>query len=125
MKKDTKLSSEDHATEIKKSVGIAYAYLPRHHQEEMTLDLFCSSLNQYLQRHPLAINPGSLVEAVEAGSDYPQIKPGSAYGVNACQIDEDEAIDQARAAQTKLSDMELLLQTLRQLTTKVEGLKKT
>ena len=91
----------------------------------MTLDLFCSSLNQYLQRHLLAIKPGSLAEAVEAGSEYPQIKPGSAYGANACQIDEDEAIDQVRAAQAKPSDMELLLQTLRQLTTKVEGLKKT
>ena len=126
MKRDTKLSLEDHATEIKKLVGIAYADLPRHHQEEMTLDIFSNSLNHaYLQRHLLAIKPRSLAEAVEAGSEYLQIKPGSAYGANVRQIDEDEAIDQVRAAQTKPSEMELLLQALRQLTTEVEGLKKT
>ena len=117
MKRDTKLSLEDHATEIKKLVGAAYADLPRHHQKDMTLDIFCNSLNHaYLQRHLLAIKPRSLAEAVEAGSEY---------GANFRQIDEDKAIDQVRAAQAKPSEIKLLLQALRQLTTEVEGLKKT
>ena len=96
IKRDTKLLLDDHATEIKKLVKVAYADLPRYHQEEMTMDLFCNSLNHaYLQRHTLAIKPGNLVETVEEGSEYLQIKSGSTYGANFHQIDEDDTLDQA------------------------------
>ena len=126
LRRDTKLSLEEHATEVKKLVGLAYADLPSYHQEAMTMDLFCNSLNHaYLQRHLLAIKPESLKEAVEAGSEFLQIKPTSTYGANVRQVDENELPDQVQAAQAKPSEMELLLQALRQLTTEVEGLKKT
>ena len=38
IKRDVKFSLEDHATEVKKLVGLAHADLPRYHQEEMTLN---------------------------------------------------------------------------------------
>ena len=94
---------EDHATKIKKLVGVAYADLPRYHQEEMNLDLFCNSLNHaYLQRPLLVIKPGSLTEAVEAGSEYLQIKLGSTYGANVHQVDKDDTLDQEQADQANL-----------------------
>ena len=100
-----------------KLVGLAYADLPRYHQEEMTLDLFCSSLcNAYLQRHLLAIKPGS---------EYLHIKPGSTFGTNVRQVDEENAPDQVQATQTNPSAMEILLQALRRLMSGVEELKET
>ena len=58
--RDTKLSLTDQATDVKRLVKAAYADLPWAHQEEMMLDLFCSSLNHtYLNRYLLAINPQS------------------------------------------------------------------
>ena len=58
--RNTKLSLTDQATDVKRLVKAAYADLPWAHQEEMMLDLFCSSLNPtYLNRYLLAINPQS------------------------------------------------------------------
>ena len=85
---------EDHATKIKKLVGVAYADLPRYHQEEINLDLFCNSLNHaYLQR-PLLV--------IKAGSEYLQIKLGSTYGANVHQVDKDDTLDQEQADQANL-----------------------
>ena len=87
----------------------------------MTLDLFYHFLNHvYLQKHLLAIKPRSVTEAVEAGSKYFQIKLGFTYGANVCQVDEDEALNQVRAAQTKPSEIELLLQVLQQLCSDIQ-----
>ena len=62
--------------------------------------------------------------AVEARSEYLQIKPTTNFITNVQQIEERTTPDQIQAAQTKLSEKEVLPQTLRHLTSEVEGLKK-
>ena len=125
LKRDARLSLTDHATEVKRLVEAAYADLPQTHRQEMILDLFCNSLNQaYLQRHLLAIRPQSLAEAVKAGNEYLQIKPNSSPGVTVRQIDEEEGHPEtAQVAQAKPTEMETLMQALRQLTSEVASLK--
>lgn len=124
LKRDPKLSLTDHATEIKKLVEAAYADLPKTHRQEMTLDLFCNSLNHaYLQRHLLAMRPQSLTEAVQAGNEYLQIKPSANPGMAIRQVEEGTDPDSIQVAQSKPSEMEVLLQALRQLTAEVASLK--
>ena len=82
LKRDTKLSLTDYATKVKRLMQAAHADLPRVHKQEMTLDLFCSSLNHfYLHSHLVAMKPQSLSEAVQAGNEYIQIRPNSNPGV--------------------------------------------
>ena len=127
LKRDARLSLTDHATEVKRLVEAAYADLPQARRKGMILDLFCNSLNQaYLQRHPLAIRPQSLSEALKAGNEYLQIKPNSNPGVTIRQIDEEKGNPKAvQVAQSKPTEMEVLLQALRQLTSKIASLKQT
>ena len=76
LKRDYKITLQEHASEVEKLVGIAYEDLPPRHREQMALDTFHSSLgNAYLQRHLLAIPTPNLEMAVRAGNDYLQIKP--------------------------------------------------
>ena len=124
LKKDTKLS--EHATAVKKIVEAAYGDLPQDHRIEMTLELFCSSLNNaYLQRHLLAIKPQDLDEAVEAGTEYLQIQPSHNSESNIRQVDEETTPTPVQANQTKPSELELLMQSLQQLTTELAKLKYT
>ena len=127
LKRDARLSLTDHATEVKRLVEAAYADLPQARRKGMILDLFCNSLNQaYLQRHPLAIRPQSLSEALKAGNEYLQIKPNSNPRVTIRQIDKEEGNPKAvQVAQSKPTEMEVLLQALRQLTSKIASLKQT
>ena len=57
----------------------------------------------FLQRHLLAIQPQSLTEAVEAESEYLQIKPSATYGASIRQVEEETTPDQVQTAQKKLS----------------------
>ena len=126
--KDAKLSLTNHATEVKKLVEAAYAYLSQTHKQEMILDLFCNSLNplNFLQKYLLAIRPQSLSETVKAGNEYLQIKPNSNLGVTIRQIEEGEGNPEAvQVAQSKPTEMEVLLQALRQLTSEVASFKQT
>ena len=93
----------------------------------MVLDLFCNSLNQaYLQRHLLAIRPQNLSKAVKIGNGYLQIKPNSNPGVTIQRIEEkDKNPEAVQVAQTKPTEMEVLLQALRQLPSEVANLKQT
>lgn len=50
------LSVQEHATEVKKLVGLAYAKMPEEYQQYMALETFRNTLdNAYLQRHLLAV----------------------------------------------------------------------
>ena len=90
------------------------------------MGLFCNSLSHgYLQKHLLATKPKSLKEGVAAVSEFRQIKLGSTYEANIRHVDKNEKPNQVQTAQAKLSEMELLLQALRELTTEAEGFKKT
>ena len=125
LKRDARLSLTDHATEVKRLVEAAYADLPQTHRQEMILDLFCNSLNQAcLQRHLLAIRPQSLAEAVRVRNKYLQIKPNSSPGVTIRQVEEEEGHPETvQVTQSKPTEMETLLQALRQLTSEVASLK--
>ena len=59
------------------------------------------------------------------GSKFLQIKQVLTCEANIRQVDENNIHNQMQATQAKPSEKELLLQALRQLTTKVEELKKT
>ena len=88
LKRNTKRSLIDHATEEKKLVEAAYADLPRTHRQDIKLDLFCNSLNHaYLQINLLAMKPQSLTKAMQAGNEYLQIRPNINLGVTIWQID--------------------------------------
>ena len=127
LKRNARLSLTDPATEVKRLVKAADADLPQTHRQEIILDLFCNSLNQaYLQRHLLAIRPQSLSEAVKAGNEYIQIKPNSNSGVTIQQIEEKEGNPEAvQVAQSKPTEMVVLLQALRQLTSEIASLEQT
>ena len=117
LKRDARLSLTDQATEVKRLVEAAYA--------DLLLDLFCNSLNQAcLQRHLLAIRPQSLAEAVKVRNKYLQIKPNSSPGVTIRQVEEEEGHPETvQVTQSKPTEMETLLQALRQLTSEVASLK--
>ena len=126
LKRDTKLLLREHATTVKKLVEAAYADLPQDHRVEMTLELFCSSINNaYLQRNLLAIKPQDLDEAVEAGTEYLQIQPSHNSGFSKRQVDEETTPTQVQSNQTKPSELVLLMQAIQRLTTKLAGLKDT
>ena len=120
-KRDTKLSLTNHAMEIKKLVEAAFAGLPRMHRQEMTLDLFCNSMNHaYLQRHLLAMKPQSFTEAVQVGNEYLEIMPSANPGMAIRQIEDPYSI---QVTQSKPAEMEVLLEALHQLTAEVSSLK--
>ena len=103
-------------------IGLAYADLPRYHQGNITLDLFCKFLsNAYLQKHLLTIKPENLTEAVEAGGEYFRIEPGSTLGTNDRQVDKENTPDQVQATPAKPSEIEMLLQALRHWTSELEN----
>ena len=75
IKKDSRRSLHDHANDVEKLVRKAFENLPEEMQAGMTLDTFCSSLgNAALQRHLLAIQPATLMAAVQHGNEYLQVK---------------------------------------------------
>ena len=114
LRRDTKLSLTDHATEVKRLVEEAYTDLPRKHRQEMTLDLFCNSLNHAcLQRHLLAMKPQSLTEAVQVRNKYLQIRSNTNPGAMIRQVEEEVVNPElVQVAQSKPSEMEVLLQAL-------------
>ena len=60
---------------------------------------------------------------METGSKHLQIKLTTNYITNVQQIEEKTTLDQIQTAQTKLSEMEVLPQALRRLTSEGEELK--
>ena len=66
----------------------AFTGLPQTHRQEMILDLFCNSLNHaYLQRHLLTMKLQSLLEALQTGNEYLQIRPNPNPGVTIRQVE--------------------------------------
>ena len=127
LKRNTKLSLTDHAREVKRLVEAAYADLPRTHRQEMILDLFRNSLNHaYLQRHLLAMKPQSFSEAIADGNEYFQIRPNLNLGVTIRQVEEEEGnLESVQVAQSTPSEIEILIQALRQITSEVASLEQT
>ena len=124
LKRDYKITLQEHASEVERLVGIAYEDLPPRHREQMALDTFHSSLgNAYLQRHLLAVPTPNLEMAVRAGNDYLQIKPtgpGPAIRTVDGEPEEDEA--RVQVAQTVESTLGTLTKIILQLGEKLERL---
>ena len=128
MKREPRVTLQAHAAEVERLVHVAYADLPREHQERMILDIFHSSVNHcYLQRHLLAINADNLEEAVRAGNEFLQIKTGTAAGPSIRQVAGEESDDVSEESdqvnQVTPSAMDVLLQAVKQLTQEVASLK--
>ena len=130
LRRDSRTSLQEHAAEVEKLVGIAYADLPERHRVQMALDTFCNTLGHaYLQRHLLAVHADTLEDAVRAGNEYLQIKPPSSSSIR--QIEgEDIPGDAGRCREDHFqvnqaagSGWEALMRTLQKLTAEVESLK--
>jgi len=105
LRKEARVSLQEHATEVQRLINIAYADLPDHNRETMVIDTFCSTLgNAYLQRHLLAFPIRTLEAAVQAGSEFLQIKNTSSSGGVVRQVEEDEP----EARQVKSADTDLI-----------------
>ena len=79
LRRDQRTSLQEHATKVKELMRIAYAELPGGLHLEMSVDTFVNSLNHTtLQRHLLAIRPGTIAEAVVAGNEFLQLRTSSA-----------------------------------------------
>jgi hypothetical protein len=127
LRRDNNTPLQEHASEVERLVGIAYADLPRHNQDSMVVDTFCSTLgNAYLQRHLLAVPTRTLEEAVRAGNEFLQIKLYQPRGT-VHQIGEEEPEGQATAVQVESSSIgveALLLKVIQQLSDKLDLLHK-
>ena len=124
LKKDTRCSLYDHATLVEKLVRRAYEELPLAMQENMMLDMFCSTLgNATLQRHLLAMRPNSMMEAVQHGNEYFQVRPDRPQTESKIRhLDEAEDEEEDRVAPANLDVMASLLKTMEQLTAQVAKL---
>jgi hypothetical protein len=74
LKKTVKQTLHEHATEVGRLVQRAFANLAVADRDELTLDYFVRSLdNRALQRHMLAIEPATVMEAVRAAEEFLQV----------------------------------------------------
>ena len=87
LKRDTKLSLTDHATEIKKLVEAAYADLPRTPTGNDIGPVLKFIEPCLLAEAPVGHKPQSLTEAVQAGNEYLQIRPSANPGMAIRQVE--------------------------------------
>ena len=81
LRKEHRTSLQEHAAEVERLIAIAYGELPVEYQAGMKLETFCSTLGYMpLQRHLLAVPTHTLEDAVRAGNEFLQIKPGGEKG---------------------------------------------
>ena len=81
LRKDYKVSLQEHAMEVERLTNLAYGDLPEVHRTSMALETFAHTLgNAYLQRHLLAVQANTLEAAVRAGNEFLHIKSTSDRG---------------------------------------------
>ena len=120
LRRESKTTVHEHAAEIERLIEIAYSGLPGATRVEMAVDMFCSTIgNPYLQRHLLAVPTPTIQEAVKASNEYLQIRPGNTTGGAVRPVGDPE---ESRVAPVAPTQMETLLQTIQQLTKKVDAL---
>ena len=89
LKRSSKTSLSEHATEVSRLTRIAYQDLPADHRQSMCLEIFQTTLgNAYLQRHLLAVGCHTLEEAIRAGNEFLQITPQGFPGAQVRMADE-------------------------------------
>ena len=90
LRKEGRISLQEHATEVERLVEVAYHGMDREQRREMMIETFSSTLNNPpLQRHLLAVETPTLESAVRAGGEYLQIRP-STGGTAVRVVEEDE-----------------------------------
>ena len=98
-------------------VNLAYGDLLPDHRARKRQEIFCSTLGYLpLQRHLLAVPTHTLKDAVWAGNEFLQIRPGNERGsTNVRQIkdDEEEVMNPTKRA------LITLIKTMQQLVKKV------
>ena len=71
LRKDTRTTLQEHATEVERLVGVAYQEMDADQRREMTVEMFASTLSKPpLQWHLSAVATPTLEVAVRAGSEY-------------------------------------------------------
>jgi hypothetical protein len=136
VKREYRTTLQEHAAEVTRLVNLAYADLPVGYREQMCLDTFSGTLNHGpLQRHLLAVNAPTLQGALQAGTEFMQIRGGST-GANIHTIDgaapaylkgdtlEDTEEEPSKVAPVATQPMDTLLQAILKLTEEVQKLKK-
>lgn len=127
LKRSAKHTLHEHATEVGRLVELAFPTLARVDRQEMVLDYFTRSLdNRGLQRHMLAVDPDTLMEAVRAADEFLQLS-GTDKTVRPTilaveTVDDSTKMEAALAAVTK--QMEAQTELLGKLTArlgKLEG----
>ena len=105
LKREFKVTLQEHAAEVQRLVGIAYGDLNEAHRTRMALESFSNTLNNsYLQRHLLAVQPGTIADAVRAGNEYLQVRTASqggdcrgTGGAAVRMVDEEDQVDRIQA----------------------------
>ncbi len=125
LRRDNRTSLQEHADEIKRLMNVAYADFPHPHKEDMSVDLFHTTLgNAYLQRHLLAVQATSLEAAVRAGNEYFQIQPSATVGSVVRQVEDEETGPIEAAQQVFSNPLEALMKAIMKLTEEVGTLNK-
>ena len=122
LRKEHAATLQEHGVEVERLVAIAYADLDYRQREEMTLDLFITTLGHLqLQRHLLAVGAADLTAMIRAGNEFLQLQTGPSRGRHNVQtVDELEETSQQVApvvspgSETALAMREMMtvLQTL-------------
>ena len=125
LKKEYKVSLQEHASEVEGLVELAFGDLPERTRRELTLEAFCNSLNHtYLQRHLLAMQPENLADAVRSGNEFLQVRASTSTGVRMVAEDEDDEVETTpQVVQVKVDPMDALLEAITNLTKEVGKLK--
>jgi len=106
LRKEPNTTLQEHGVEVERLVGIAYADLEIDQREEMTMDLFVTTLGHLsLQRHMLAVRPADLAGMIQAGNEFLQLQTGSARGRHSVQtMDEADETHQQVAPVNPVAD---------------------
>jgi len=116
LKKEYRTSLQEHAMEVERLVTLAYGDLPEVYRNGLALETFSNTLgNAYLQRHLLAVQAGTLGEAVRAGNEFLQVRTNADPGRSSIRAVDGED-DEEPAAGTTKDTLSLLLQSMQQLT---------
>jgi hypothetical protein len=126
LRRDTRTTLQEHATTVSKLMNTAYNDLPQDHRQRLVLDTFQNTINHaYLQRHLLAVNPGTLEDAIRAGNDFLQIKSNNFPATQVRSVEEEEItpIPEVQAVQT--NPLDALVKMVQQLTVEISSIKES
>lgn len=122
LRRDNRSSLHEHGVNVERLVRIAYPDMLVASRIDMSLDVFCRSLdNRNLQRHLLAVAPQNMDAAVRVAEEYLQVGTTSQPGdVRLRTVDHEEETLQAHAVQKVSSGEEAIQSALAEILRRVE-----